>query len=224
MTGYRITSVTACSVSGGGWLIRMPGGGAQWVDTAACRTHHPDEAARIAGHGRDLILNGRDGAGRLPPEEIGWLLAAPRRVACLVDFLAASEELSRVLSTPLLVTFATTGEVRWRFGAPGPGAGEPVAWRRATPRIEAGPRSGSGPRLDADRSAIDHVHEEVVAVEEGHPDEGSPFRLENKCAARLAIPDQHRLIDVEDDRAVVTQRVRCGAVVGKLEGRDQRSR
>lgn len=141
MAGEEITRITACSVAGGGWLIRASGGGVEWVDTAACRAAHPEEAARIAAHGRDLILKGRDGAGRLPAEEIGWLLAAPRRVACLVDFLAASEELSRVLSTPLWVSLATTGEVRWRFGVAFPGAGEPVAWMRETAGIKAAPRS-----------------------------------------------------------------------------------
>jgi hypothetical protein len=87
----------------------------------------PEEAARIAAFGRDLILHAQSGAGLLPKREVGWLLAVPRRIACLVDFLAASEDLGRVLSTPLLVTFRETGEVRWRFGAHDARPSQPVA-------------------------------------------------------------------------------------------------
>jgi hypothetical protein len=101
------------------------------VDAAACRIAFPEEAARIAAVGRHLILHAEGGVGLLPAEEVDWLLAAPRRIACLIDFLAAPEDLARVLSTPLLVTFRATGEVRWRFGAAGPGPCQPVAAMRA---------------------------------------------------------------------------------------------
>jgi hypothetical protein len=127
MATQETTSVTACSVAGGGWLIRIGGGAAEWVDAAAYRLALPEETARIAALGRELILHPSRGAGTLPPAEIDWLLAVPRRVACLVDFLAAPEDLAWVLTTPLSVSFVATGEVRWRFGGPGPFAGERVA-------------------------------------------------------------------------------------------------
>jgi len=127
MTAQENRTVTACSVAGGGWLVRMEGGAAEWVDAAACRMALPEETARIAALGRELILRHRRGAGLLPPEEIAWLLAQPRRIACLVDFLAAPEELAWVLTTPISVTFGGSGEVRWRFGGPGPGPCEAVA-------------------------------------------------------------------------------------------------
>jgi hypothetical protein len=114
-------SVMARSVAGGGWLIRSERGQAAWVDTAACRDAAPQEVERIASLGRTLILS-QDGSGgrgatvaRLHPGELPWLLAKPRRIACLIDFLAASEDLVRVLTTPLRVTFTPMGEVRWRF-------------------------------------------------------------------------------------------------------------
>jgi hypothetical protein len=123
MTGQETRTVTACSVAGGGWLIRTDGRAAEWVDAAACRIALPEETARIAALGRELILRHRRGAGVLPPEEISWLLALPRRIACLVDFLTAPEELAWVLTTPITVTFAASGEVRWRFGGPEPTPG-----------------------------------------------------------------------------------------------------
>jgi hypothetical protein len=107
-------SITACSVAGGGWLIRSDRGQVAWVDTAAGPAA-PEELERIASLGRVLILS-RDGRGVcLRPGEQSWLLAKPRRIACLIDFLAASEDLVRVLTTPLRVTFTPMGEVRWRF-------------------------------------------------------------------------------------------------------------
>jgi hypothetical protein len=118
-------------VAGGGWLIRPEEGGAEWVDTAACRAAAPEEVARIAALGRGLILSPRGHAGALPPEEIRWLLAAPRRLACLIDFLAASEDLSRVLSTPLCLVLSAAGDVSWRFASPRRAASEPVAAMRA---------------------------------------------------------------------------------------------
>jgi hypothetical protein len=107
-------AITACSVAGGGWLIRPDRGQVAWVDTAAGLAA-PGELERIASLGRTLILS-RDGRGVcLHPGEQSWLLAKPRRIACLIDFLAASEDLVRVLTTPLRITFTPMGEVRWRF-------------------------------------------------------------------------------------------------------------
>jgi hypothetical protein len=120
-------SITACSVAGGGWLIRPDRGQAAWVDTTACRDAAPKEVERIASLGRALILS-RGGCERcLHPGELSWLLAKPRRIACLIDFLAASEDLVRVLTTPLRVTFTPMGEVRWRFVPARRNDFEPVA-------------------------------------------------------------------------------------------------
>lgn len=133
MTAQETTRVTACSVAGGGWLIRVEDRTAEWVDAAACRSACPEETARIAALGRALILGRRPHAGALLPAEIAWLLAAPRRIACLVDFLAAPEEWAWVQSWPLFVSFAASGEVRWRFGgseaAPGGGSAPPRGYR-----------------------------------------------------------------------------------------------
>lgn len=126
MTSHETRSVLACSVAGGGWLIRFDGGGAEWVDTAACWAAAPEESARVAALGRSLLLSPGEREGILPAEEVRWLLAAPRRLACLIDLIAASEELGQVLSTPLRVTLSDTGEVRWRFAAPRQSACEAV--------------------------------------------------------------------------------------------------
>jgi hypothetical protein len=121
MRTSREKSITACSVAGGGWLIRSECGQAAWVDTMACQDAAPQEVDRIASLGRALILSRDSGGGsgatvaRLQPGELPWLLAKPRRIACLIDFLAASEDLVRVLTTPLRVTFTPMGDVRWRF-------------------------------------------------------------------------------------------------------------
>jgi hypothetical protein len=115
MDSDQKTTITACSVAGGGWLIRTEEG-TEWVDAAACQLALPAETTRIAALGRELLLRHHRGAGILPPEEVVWLLAAPRRLACLVDFLVAPEELSWVLTTPISLSLAATGDVRWRFG------------------------------------------------------------------------------------------------------------
>src|SRR5215212_4921559 len=116
MRNSETTALTAWSVAGGGWLIRAEGV-AEWIDAAACCRAMPEETARIAALGRELILRHRRGTGHLPPEEIAWLLAAPRRIACLVDFLAVPEDAARVQTTPISITLAASGDVGWRFGS-----------------------------------------------------------------------------------------------------------
>jgi len=59
------------------------------------------------------------------PGEVRWLLSKPERIACLIDFLTASEDPVRAMTTPLRVTFTSLGEVRWRF----------VLERREGPRL-----------------------------------------------------------------------------------------
>jgi hypothetical protein len=115
MLTHRRTAITARSVAGGGWLISGERKGTAWVEAATCCQGAPHELERIASLGRALILAGEGGRGCLRPSEVRWLLAKPERVACLIDFLTASEDPVRAMTTPLRVTFTSLGEVRWRF-------------------------------------------------------------------------------------------------------------
>jgi hypothetical protein len=133
MRNAKEKSMTACSVAGGGWLIRWDRGQTAWVDTSACRAAAPKEVERIASLGRALILSREGHEACLRPGEVSWLLAKPRRIACLIDFLAASEDLVRVLTTPLRVTFTPIGEVRWRFLPARRDVVEPVAGSPVSP-------------------------------------------------------------------------------------------
>jgi len=115
MLTHRRTTITARSVAGGGWLISGERNGTVWVNSATCGDGAPGDRERIASLGRSLILAGERGRGNLQPGEVRWLLAKRERIACLIDFLTASEDPVRAMTTPLRVTFTPPGEVSWGF-------------------------------------------------------------------------------------------------------------
>jgi hypothetical protein len=85
------------------------------VDAEGYRDAAPWEVDHIAALARAMILAPEAGRGRLYPEDVRWVLAKPGRVTCLIDFLAAVEELADTRTVPLRVNFASSGEVRWQF-------------------------------------------------------------------------------------------------------------
>jgi hypothetical protein len=147
-------SFTTYAVAAEGWLIARDGYRVVWVDVGAYRQNAPAQVARIASLARALILTRGAGEPPLSPRDVSWLLAKPQRIACLVDFLMAVEDLAPVPSIPLRVTLTQRGEVQWSFvPARSCGTGEVRSWGQVILRGRRGrlgtarlPREGAGIR------------------------------------------------------------------------------
>jgi hypothetical protein len=123
------------------------------VDVEEYRAAAPWEVERIAALARALLLAPGRGSGRLDPKAVRWMVAKSGRIACLIDFLMAVEELADAMTTPLCVSFTPSGEVRWQFA--------PAAPR---PLVGEQPRRPGGRRAPRSRSPARRVGAVVVLV------------------------------------------------------------